>query len=175
MIHALSYDSWMTSGSPAWIRTSLAAKALCNNAAVHTPGWRAIRCHRAGLLIVVLALAAPAMNLAMGAVHSFSARPAAAVTDAQPASVTAENDCTTTERPSGSPVRLIQKARGVLVHTVVLSDATVMPPGAAPGQPPLAYRSVAIPAAPQIAGQPHRGPPSAKVARSPQRHPHGVL
>jgi hypothetical protein len=133
-----------------------------------------MRCYRAGLLIVVLAVAAPAMNLAMGAVPSLTARPAAAVTDANPAPA-AEIDCTIGERPSGSPVRLIQKARAVLAATVVLSDATVVPSGAAPGRPPLVGRSVVVPAAPQMAGQPRRGPPPASVARPQHRRPHGLL
>jgi hypothetical protein len=142
---------------------------------VHTAGWRAIRCHRAGLLIVVLALAAPAMNLAMGAVTSIAARPAAVAPGAGSAAASAEIDCASADRPSGSAIRLIQKARGVLAPNMILADTSVAPPGTTAGRPPLVRRSVAVPAAPQTAGQPHRGPPPAGVPRPEHRRPHGLL
>ena len=150
-------------------------RALCNNSAVHGAGRRAIRCYRAGLLIVVLALAAPAMNLAMGAMSSNIARPATAVTEVGPAHAVADADSATAEGASGTPLRVIQKARGVLAPTVVLSDTTAVPSGAASGRPPLAGRPVAVPAAPRTAGHPHRGPPRADDPRPQDRRPHGHL
>jgi hypothetical protein len=155
-----------------WNWDRFTAHALCNNAAVHTAGWRGGRCHRVGLLIVVLALMAPAMNLAMGAMTSIAPRPNVQATGSAVAA--AEIDCATTG-PSGRTVRLIQKARGVLVPNLVLSDTAATPPCNAQGRPPAVYRSVTVPAAPQTAGQPHRGPPPVSVPARHNRRTHGPL
>jgi hypothetical protein len=149
---------------------------------VHVAGSRWFWRSCAGRTVVLLALLASATNMAMGTAGASTYHDAATV---RAAAVRAEAGAGTAATPashsdhdgqrSGSPFRLIHKARGVVTPYVVLSVPVTGVPGPAGAPVRTLGDTAAAPGAPPVSDNPHRGPPRSADFRSAHRRTsHGL-
>jgi hypothetical protein len=146
---------------------------------VHVAGSRFWR-GRAGRVLVLLALLASATNMAMGIAGSAGPRtgagPAAivvagvaGVAGVAAPTITSDQPGGQNEQRSGSPFRIIHKARGVVTPHVVLAVPVTGVAGPAGAPTHALGDTVAVPGAPPVSANPHRGPPPPVDAPSPHR------
>jgi hypothetical protein len=143
---------------------------------VHVAGSRFWR-GRAGRVLVLLALLASATNMAMGIAGSAGPRTAAGpativvagVAGVAAPTITSDQPGGQNEQRSGSPFRIIHKARGVVTPHVVLAVPVTGVAGPAGAPTHALGDTVAVPGAPPVSANPHRGPPPPVDAPSPHR------